>query len=556
MAKDKGSKLQVIPLGGLGEIGKNMMVYRYEDDIIIVDTGLAFPEEEMLGIDIVIPDMTYIIENRDKVKAVFITHGHEDHTGALPYLLKNIDIPVYATALTMGLIEGKLVEHGLAMNEKSRAIKSGDSIKLGHFQVEFFRVNHSIADSVGLAIRTPVGIVVHTGDFKFDQTPVDSQVADFHKLAELGDQGVLLLLSDSTNAERPGYTPSEREVGKAIHSVFNKAKQRILLATFASNVHRIQQVIEAAVVHNKKVAVVGRSIENTVEVARELGYLKFPEGTVVPIEEIDRFPPNRVVILTTGSQGEPMSALTRMSVCDHKRVEIVPGDTVIIAATPVPGNEKLVSRTVNNLFRRGADVIYESRAGVHVSGHACQEELKMMLNLIRPKFFVPVHGEYKHLIHHRRLAEATGIPPANILLAENGTVMEFSRNKASITGKVTAGTVLVDGLGVGDVGNIVLRDRKQLSQDGILIVVLAMDKEAGLLAGGPDIVSRGFVYVRESEKLIEEARERVKSALEDCQDKRITEWSALKSTVRDALSKLLYERTRRRPMILPIIVEV
>lgn len=556
MAKDKGSKLQVIALGGLGEIGKNMMIYRYEDDIIIVDTGLAFPEEEMLGIDIVIPDMTYIIENKDKVKAAFITHGHEDHTGCLPYLLKNLDIPVFATRLTMGLIERKLAEHGLVMNEKSRAIKGGDTIKLGAFQVEFFRVNHSIADSVGLAIRTPVGVVVHTGDFKFDHTPVDGQVADFHKLAELGNQGVLVLLSDSTNAERPGYTPSEREVGRAIHNVFNKAKQRIILATFASNVHRIQQAIEAAVTHNKKVAVVGRSIENTVEVARELGYLKFPEGTLIPIEEIDRLPANRIVILTTGSQGEPMSALTRMSVSDHRRVEIVPGDTVIIAATPVPGNEKLVARTVNNLFRRGADVIYESRAGVHVSGHACQEELKMMLNLIRPRFFVPVHGEYKHLIHHRRLAESTGIPPANILLAENGTVMEFSRNKAAITGKVTAGTVLVDGLGVGDVGNIVLRDRKQLSQDGILIVVLAMDKEARLMVGGPDIVSRGFVYVRESEKLIEEARHRVKAALGECEDKKITEWSALKSSVREALSKLLYDRTRRRPMILPIIVEV
>lgn len=554
--KDKGSKLAIIPLGGLGEIGKNMWVFRYEDEIIIIDAGLAFPEEEMLGIDIVIPDMTYIIENKDKVKAVFITHGHEDHTGGLPYLLKQLDVPVYATRLTMGLIGGKLAEHGLALNEKSRAIKNGDIIKTAHFQVEFFRVNHSIADSVGLAVRTPVGTVVHTGDFKFDQTPVDGQVADFHKLAELGDQGVLVLLSDSTNAERPGYSPSEREVGKVIDNVFTKAKQRILLATFASNVHRIQQVIEAAVHHHKKVAVVGRSIENTVEIAHELGYLKFPEGTLIPIEEIERFPANRLVILTTGSQGEPMSALTRMSVCDHKRVEIVPGDTVIIAATPVPGNEKLVGRTVNNLFRRGADVIYESRAGVHVSGHACQEELKMMLNLIRPKFFVPVHGEYKHLINHRRLAESIGIPSANILVADNGSVMEFSRHKAAITGKVTAGTVLIDGLGVGDVGNIVLRDRKQLSQDGILIVVLAMDKEAGLLVAGPDIVSRGFVYVRESEKLIEQARDRVKSALEECQDKKITEWSALKSCVRDVLGKLLYDRTRRRPMILPIIIEV
>ena len=533
-----------------------MTVYQYEDEILLVDAGLAFPDEEMLGIDIVIPDFTYLLENRHKVKGVVITHGHEDHTGALPYLLKQIDLPIYSSKLTLGLIEGKLAEHGMVMNEESRAVKPGDRVALGNFSVEFFRVNHSIPDSLGLAIRTPVGLAVHTGDFKFDHTPVDGDVADFHRLAELGNEGVLVLLSDSTNAERPGYTPSEKVVGATLDEVIARAKQRVLVASFASNVHRIQQVIEAARHHRRKVAVTGRSIENTVQVANELGYLHFPEGTLIDVEEIDRVAPHQLVILTTGSQGEPMSALTRMSVSDHKRVEIVPGDTVVIAATPVPGNEKLVSRTINNLFRRGAEVIYEKGAGVHVSGHASQEELKLMLNLIRPRFFIPVHGETRHLIHHSRLAQATGIPSNNIILAENGSVIEVTRQRATVAAKVTAGQVMVDGLGVGDVGNIVLRDRKQLAQDGIMIVVMAMDKEGGYLAGGPDIVSRGFVYVRESEQLIEEARVKVREAVAECEQRKITEWAQIKGVVRDVLGKVLYDRTRRRPMILPIIVEI
>lgn len=549
-------KLLLIPLGGLGEIGKNSLAMQYGDDIIVIDAGLAFPEEEMLGIDIVIPDFTYLMEHRDKVRGVIITHGHEDHTGALPYLLKELDVPLYSTRLTLGLIEGKLEEAGMVMNRASQAVKPGESITIGCFAVDFFRVNHSIADAVGLAIRTPVGTIVHTGDFKFDQTPVDGEVTDFHKLTQLGREGVLALLSDSTNSERPGFTPSERVVGRTLDEVFRVAKQRVLVASFASNVHRIQQVIDAAHKHNRKVTVVGRSMENTVEVAMKLGYLKAPDGCIVQVDEIRRFSANQIAILTTGSQGEPMSALTRMSNADHKLIEIVPGDTVVIAATAVPGNEKSVARTINNLFRRGAEVIYESRSGVHVSGHASQEELKMMLNLIRPKFFVPVHGEYRHLVHHARLAEGMGIPRANVFIAENGGILEFTAQTGTIAGKVTSGQVLVDGLGVGDVGNIVLRDRKQLSQDGILIVVVALEKNTGMLVGGPDIVSRGFVYVRESESLLDEAKERVKSALEDVDERRVTEWAVIKSTVRDSLGKFLYERTRRRPMILPIIIEV
>ncbi|MHB9145945.1 MAG: ribonuclease J [Symbiobacteriia bacterium] len=548
--------MQIIPLGGLGEIGKNMTVIRYQDTIVIVDAGLAFPEEELLGIDIVIPDFTYLLENRDKVKGLILTHGHEDHIGAVPYLLKQLDVPIYGTPLTLGLVEGKLTEHGLVMPEGSRAVKAGEPLRVGGFDVDLIHVNHSIPDAVAVAIHTPVGTLVHTGDFKFDHTPVDGQPADFSKLAQLGDQGVLVLMMDSTNAERPGFTPSERVVGYALDDIIGKAEGRVLVATFASNVHRMQQVITAAHKFNRHVAVVGRSMENTVSVAMELGYLDVPEGILVEVEEIARFPANQLVLLTTGSQGEPMSALTRMSNADHKRVEIIPGDTVLIAATPVPGNEKMVSRTINNLYRRGAEVIYPPKMLVHVSGHASQEEQKLMLNLVRPKFFVPVHGEYRMLIHNAQLAEATGVPRPNILIGDNGTVYEFTRDSAAIVGRVTSGQTLVDGLGVGDVGNIVLRDRKQLSQDGILIVVVAIDKESGLVVTGPDIVTRGFVYVRESEQLMDEARERVREALEDCETRRISDWSTIKTNVRDALGKFLFDKMRRRPMILPIIIEV
>lgn len=548
------NKVQIIPLGGMGEIGKNMTVIRYGDEIIVVDSGLMFPEDDMLGIDLVIPDIAYLLENREMVKAIVLTHGHEDHIGALPYVLKQLNVPVYGTRLTLGILEGRLKETNVAAD--LRAVKPGDQIQIDNFKVGFIRVSHSIADSVALAIKTPVGVIVHTGDFKLDQTPVDGKVMEFHKFAELGDEGVLVLLADSTNAERPGYTQSEKSVGVTFDETFRNARERIIIASFSSNIHRIQQAIDTACKYRRKVAVLGRSMLNVITIALELGYLNVPEGVLIDVDEISNYPASSIVMLTTGSQGEPMSALTRMAMSDHKKVEIVPGDTVIISATPIPGNEKLVSRTIDFLFRQGAEVVYESSLGIHVSGHASQEELKLMHNLIRPRFFIPVHGEYRHLIKHAHLARSLGMQKENIFVAENGQVLEFTAEKGSITGKVTAGNVLVDGLGVGDVGNIVLRDRRQLSQDGILIVVVTMDKQSGQVAAGPDIVSRGFVYVRESEQLMDEARERVRQALEKCELNGVTEWAAIKSNVRDTLGKYLYERTRRRPMILPIIMEV
>jgi ribonuclease J len=552
----KAQKVQIIPLGGLGEIGKNMTVIRYGDDIVVIDSGLMFPEDDMLGIDLVIPDITYLLENRDLVRAIILTHGHEDHIGALPYVMKQLtNVPVYGTRLTLGILNGRLKENGVSANGLI-PIKSGDQIQLGSFQVGFIRVSHSIADAVAIYLKTPVGTIVHSGDFKFDQTPVDGKVTDFHKFAELGDQGVLVLLADSTNAERSGFTLSERTVGAVFDEAFRKAKERIIVASFSSNVHRIQQAIDSACKCKRKVAVIGRSMINVVGIALELGYLDVPEGVIIDIDEINNYPPSSIVILTTGSQGEPMSALTRMAMSDHKKVEIMPGDTVIISATPIPGNEKMVARTVDYLFRQGADVIYEKSSGVHVSGHASQDELRLLHNLIRPKFFIPVHGEYRHLKKHAKIAQEIGLPKENIFIAENGHVLEFGPDKGAIVSKVTAGRVLVDGLGVGDVGNIVLRDRKQLSQDGILVVVLTMDKQRACLVAGPDIVSRGFVYVRESEQLMDEAKERVKQALDKCELNQITEWATIKSNVRDSLGKYLYEKTRRRPMILPIIMEV
>lgn len=548
--------IQIIPLGGLGEIGKNMTIIRFGDEIIIIDCGLMFPEDEMLGIDLVIPDITYLLENKDCVKAIILTHGHEDHIGALPYVLKQLHVPaVYGTQLTLGILEGRLKENNVARTILV-PIKPGDHIQLGSIKLGFIHVSHSIADSIGLYIKTPIGTIVHTGDFKLDQTPVDSRVTDFHKFAELGDQGVLVLLADSTNAERPGYTKSEKSVGLTFDENFRNARERIIVATFSSNIHRIQQAIDMACKYKRKVAVLGRSMVNVVNIALDLGYLTIPEGVLIDIDEINNYPANTIVIITTGSQGEPMSALTKMAMSDHRKVEIMPGDTVIISATPIPGNEKLVSRTIDFLLRQGADVIYEKDAGVHVSGHASQEELKLIHNLIRPKFFIPVHGEYRHLKKHAKLALELGMPNENIFIAENGQVLEFTSDKGSITGKITAGNIFVDGLGVGDVGNIVLRDRRQLSQDGILIVVITMDKQNGCVISGPDIVSRGFVYVRESEQLMDEAKDRVKVALEKCELNSITEWAAIKSNVRDTLGKFLYEQTRRRPMILPIIMEV
>ncbi len=554
MAKEP--KLSLIPLGGLGEIGKNMMAVRFGESILIIDCGLMFPEEEMLGIDIVIPDITYLLDNRDSVLGIVLTHGHEDHIGALPYVLRHLNVPVYGTKLTLGLLQGKLKEQNVLGEASLHTVKPRDSVQIGPFKVEFIRVSHSIPDAVSVAVHTPMGVVFHTGDFKFDLTPVDGQVTDFHRLSQLGEKGVLVLLSDSTNAERPGYTMSERVVGNTFDENFRQATERIIITTFASNVHRLQQAIQAAYKHGRKVAVVGRSMVNVITVATELGYMDIPEGLLIDLDEANKLPRNKIVILTTGSQGEPMSALTRMALSDHRQVDIMPGDTIIISATPIPGNEKLVARIIDQLFKQGARVIYELGSEIHVSGHPNQEELKLMLNLIRPKFFVPVHGEYRMLIKHAELAKDVGILPENIFVAENGQVLEFSRRSGRMTGRVTAGRVLVDGLGVGDVGNIVLKDRKQLSQDGILIVVLTIDHATGEVVAGPDIVSRGFVYVRESEQLLEEAKTRVKSALDKCSGKGVSEWSSIKAQVRDALGKFLYEKTRRRPMVLPIIMEI
>ncbi|MBR2139357.1 MAG: ribonuclease J [Phascolarctobacterium sp.] len=549
------NKVQIIPLGGLGEIGKNMTVFRYGDDIILIDAGLMFPEDDMLGIDLVIPDITYLLENKDKVKAIFLTHGHEDHIGALPYVLKQIDVPVYGTALTLGILQGRLRENNVSDNNLV-TIKPGDKINVGAFNLEFIRVNHSIPDAISIVIKTPIGTIIHTGDFKFDQTPVDGQVTQFNKFAEFGDEGVLALLADSTNAERPGFTQSEKMVGQTFDDEFRYARNRIIVATFSSNVHRIQQVVDSAVKYKRKVAVIGRSMINVVNIAMELGYLRIPEGVLIDIDETNNYTSDQIVIITTGSQGEPMSALTRMAMNDHKKVDIMPGDTVIISATPIPGNEKLVARTIDHLYKLGADVIYEKSNGVHVSGHASQEEIKLMHNLVRPKYFIPVHGEYRHLIKHANLAKDLGMPSENIVIAENGSVIEISKNSIVINGKIQSGKVLVDGLGVGDVGNIVLRDRRQLSQDGIMIVVVTIDHETCHVVSGPDIVSRGFVYVREAEDLMEEAREKVLSALERCENNGVSEWSMIKSTIRDNLGRFLYERTRRRPMILPIIMEI
>ena len=548
-------KIQIIPLGGLGEIGKNMTVVRFGDDIIVIDSGLMFPEDDMLGIDLVIPDISYLLENRDLVRAIILTHGHEDHIGALPYVLKQLNVPVYGTKLTLGILEGRLKESNIASTNLI-PVKASDQIEVGPFKIGFIRVSHSIADAVALSIKTPVGTIVHTGDFKFDQTPVDGKVTDFHKFAELGDQGVLVMLADSTNAEHPGYTMSEKSVGVTFDEMFHNAKGRIIIASFSSNVHRVQQAIDTACKYNRKVAVLGRSMINVVTISSELGYLNIPEGVLIDIDQINNYPPSGVVIITTGSQGEPMSALTRMAMSDHRKVDIVPGDTIIISATPIPGNEKLISRTIDYLLRQGAEVLYEKTSGIHVSGHASQEELKMMHNLIRPKFFIPVHGEYRHLIKHSKLAQDLGMPKDHIFIAENGQVLEFTPEKGSVAGKVASGIVLIDGLGVGDVGNIVLRDRRQLSQEGILIVVITMDKQNGCVVAGPDIVSRGFVYVRESEQLMDEAKNRVRQTLEKCEMNNVTEWAMIKSSVRDTLGKYLYEKTRRRPMILPIIMEV
>ena len=558
LSKKNIDKVTIFALGGVGEIGKNMYVVQYANDIIVIDAGLKFPEEDMLGIDVVIPDISYLTENRDKVRAILVTHGHEDHIGGLPYVLKHLNVPVYGTKLTLGLIESKLKEANLLGETKRMLINADSVIRFGQITASFFRTNHSIPDSVGIALETPEGVIVHTGDFKFDFTPVNNQYADLHRMAEIGSKGVLCLLSESTNAERAGFTPSEKTVGDELVEVFRRAKQRVVVATFASNIHRLQQVFEAATLTNRKVTVIGRSMVNVVSIAHELGYLDIPDGMLIEPEEVNRLPADEVVILSTGSQGEPMSALTRLARSNHKKLDILPGDTVIIAATPIPGNERYVGRTVDELFRLGANVIYGpgSITGVHVSGHGSQEELKLMLNMMKPKYFIPIHGEYRMLKQHANLATTVGVERENIFLLDIGDTVEIQNGVARRGSKVPAGNVLIDGLGVGDVGNIVLRDRKLLSQDGILVVVVTLSKQEGKIISGPDIISRGFVYVRESEGLLEEANKIVSNTLARLMGENVNEWASLKTQVRDALGRFLYEQTRRRPMILPIIMEV
>ena len=554
--KGEKAKVKIIPLGGLNEIGKNMTAIEYKNDIVIIDCGLKFPDEDMFGIDVVIPDITYLLKHKDKVSGIFLTHGHEDHIGALPYVLKQLNVPVYGTKLTLGIVQSKLKEHNLLSTTELITVKPRDVVRLNSVSVEFIKTNHSIADSVAIAIHTPLGAVLHTGDFKVDYKPIDGEPMDFARFAELGKKGVLLMMADSTNVERPGYTMSEKIVGESLCRIFGKSKGRIIVATFASNIHRIQQIIDAAAMYGRKVAVSGRSMENIVQVAIELGYIKIEKENLVSIDQINKYNNDEIVIITTGSQGEPMSALARMATSEHRKVNIVSGDTIIISATPIPGNEKLVSRVIDQLFKKGAEVVYGSSEAVHVSGHACQEELKLMQTLVRPKYFIPVHGEYRHLKQHGELANSIGVPKSNILIPEIGDVIEVTRNSIKKSGSVISGQIFVDGLGVGDVGNIVIRDRKHLSQDGILTVVVTLSKENKAIIAGPDIISRGFVYVRESEKLMDEARDIVRNVFAKCEEQKITDWSTLKSTVRDELRSFLYEKTKRKPMILPIIMEI
>ena len=558
MKKEKlktASRLKIIPLGGLDEIGMNITAFEYEDSIIVVDCGLSFPDDDMLGIDLVIPDITYLKENADKVKGFVITHGHEDHIGALPYVLKDLPAPVYATRLTMGIIDRKLEEHGLNGRIRQRVVKFGQMITLDDFRIEFIKTNHSIVDAAALAIYSPAGIVVHTGDFKVDYTPVFGDAIDLQRFAELGKKGVLALMCDSTNAERPGFTPSEKTLGPTFDQIFEEHKNtRIIIATFASNVDRVQQIINSAYKFGRKVMVEGRSMVNIIETATKLDCLQIPENTLVEIEQLKDYPEDKTVIIATGSQGESMAALSRMAGNNHKKISIGPNDTIIFSSHPIPGNEKAVTKVINDLLVKGADVIFQDAP--HVSGHACQEEIKLIYNLVQPKFAIPVHGEYKHLKANAILAEALGIPKDRIFILSSGDVLELNMDSAQVAGKVPVGDIMVDGLGVGDVGNVVLRDRQHLAENGIIIVVLALDQASGELTAGPDIVSRGFVYVREADELMEEARASVQSAVEKCLDKNIYDWGKLKGSIRDELADFIWKRTKRRPMILPIILEV
>ena len=553
----KKSKLKIIPLGGLHEVGKNITVFEYEDEIIVVDCGLSFPEDDMLGIDLVIPDISYLVKNQEKIKGMIITHGHEDHIGSIPYFLKQINVPIYAPRLAVGLIKNKLEEHKLLRSTKLVEVVQGQTISLGkYFNVEFIRSTHSIPDSVMLAITTPVGTILHTGDFKVDYTPIDGKIMDLGRIAELGNQGILALMSDSTNSERKGFTMSESSVGEVFDKLFIHCTKRIVVATFASNVHRVQQIVNSAVKYGRKIAVCGRSMINMITTARELGYIDCPEDLFIDIDMIGTYNDEQLVIITTGSQGEPMSALTRMAAGDHRKVKITPNDLVIISANPIPGNEKFVSKVIDDLMQIGAEVVYSALADVHVSGHACQEEQKLIIALAKPKFFIPVHGEYRQLMAHSETAKDMGIEGKNIILMSNGRVLEIDENEAKFTGAVQSGRVLVDGLGVGDVGNVVLRDRQHLSQDGLIVIVLTMDSNTGEVVAGPDVISRGFVYVRESENLMDDVKSVVRHEIRKCEERGIRDWSTIKSTVRENLKDYIFMKTKRNPMIIPIIMEV
>ncbi|MFH1561905.1 MAG: ribonuclease J [Nitrospirota bacterium] len=552
----KEKKLSIIPLGGLGEIGKNMLAIEYDEDIIVIDAGMMFPEDEMLGVDFVIPDFRYLEKRVKNIRGIIITHGHEDHIGALPYVLRKIPVPVYGTRLTLGLIKNKLTELEPAISVELNCIKPRTNIQLGVFKIEFFRVSHSIPDGVGLGIHTPLGLIVHTGDFKIDQTPINGEGTDFHKIAEMCKDGALALLSDSTNVEREGYTLSEKEIGEIFKQIFRTASGRIIVTTCASNVNRIQQAIDASVIYNRKVCIVGMSMEKVTSMASELGYLTIPSKILISADELKHVPLKRTVIITTGSQGEPMSALTRMSMHTHRHVKISKGDTVVISARAIPGNEVSISRTINNLFKLGAEVVYENVSEVHVSGHASQEELKWMFNMVKPRYFIPIHGEYRHLVHHGKLAQKLGLAAKNIFIMENGMKLGITKEKAMLDEKVEAGQILIDGKGVGDIGTVVLRDRQQLAQDGMMIVVVTIDRQSAKLISPPEIISRGFVYVREADELMNEARTRVKNILEELVQEGTTNWPAIKSGIKNTLSKYLFDMTERRPMILPVIVEV
>ncbi|WP_264174310.1 ribonuclease J [Clostridium tagluense] len=550
------NKIRIIPLGGLGEIGKNITAIEYKDEIVVIDCGISFPDADMYGVDLVIPDVTYLLENRDKVKGIFLTHGHEDHIGALPYILKQINVPVYGTRLTLGLVENKLQEHGIMADCTLNVVKPGDIVKLEKLSVEFIRVSHSIADACSIAIHTPIGRIIHTGDFKIDYTPIDGQVIDLERFAKLGGQGVLLLMADSTNVERTGFTISEKVIGESLNKLFQKADGRIIVASFASNIHRIQQIANASISVGRKIAFSGRSMERISQVAMDLGYLHIPEESIITVAEIHNYPDEKVTIVTTGSQGEPLAALTRMASSTHRSIEIQKGDLIIISASPIPGNEKFIYNVINELFKKGANVIYNTTEEIHVSGHACQEELKLIHTLVRPKFFMPVHGEYRHLKQHAQLAEKIGMDPANIFIGETGQILEVSQNECKFAGRVQTGAIMVDGLGVGDVGNIVLRDRKHLAEEGILTVVVTIERESYSILAGPDIITRGFVYMKESNELINEARDIVRKELEQCLNNKIKEWAVIKSCIRNALGQFLYIKTKRRPIIIPIIMEI